>query len=134
MSIVVDRPATEPAIDDPPPPTAPRRRRHWWRWRFPWVKTAVSAPLDDQPLLIRNRTDEAWALSLNYHDLGVLPPHDQYSFSVVKRGLLCARQPQAPIGTAYLTLALKSSISTVEIDCDLLQGQMLYDLRPLTRS
>lgn len=129
MSIVLDRPPAEEAerIEEPPP-TEPRRRRQWWKWRFPWVKTAVGAPADDEPLLIVNATDVAWALSLGYHDLGVLPPRDEYSFEVVKAGLLSARQPNAAPGTPYLTLPLAPRVSVVEIGARVLQGETLYGL------
>lgn len=129
MSIVLDRPPAEEAVPiDEPPPTQPRRRRQWWKWRFPWVKTAVGAPADDEPLLIVNATNEAWALSLGYRDLGVLPPHDEYSFEVVKVGLLSARQPNAAPGTPYLTLALTPRVSVVEIGARVVQGETLYGL------
>ena len=134
MSIVLDRPPTydEAVPVDDPPPTQPQRRRQWWRWRFPWVKTAVGAPLGDEPLLVVNSTGESWALALGYHDLGVLPPHDQYAFEVSKAGLLSARQPNAPSGTPYLTLTLAPRISAVEIYGDTLAEATLYGLRIFT--
>lgn len=132
MSIVLDRPPTEYTVDEPPP-TEPQRRRQWLKWRFPWVKTAVGAPAGEEPLLIVNSTAEAWALSLGYHDLGVLPPHEEYSFEVVKVGQFRARQPNAPSGTPYLTLSLRPAISAVEISGDTVQGETLYGLRVFTR-
>jgi len=132
MSVVVDRPPADDAVGTPPG-TQPRRRRAWWRYLFPWTRTAVSAPLADDDLLIVNTTDEAWALSLGYRDLGTMPPRDRQVVNVVRQGLLHARRVGAPADTAPLTLALTPSVRAVEINCVVLQGMTLYHLAAIER-
>lgn len=131
MSIVVERPPTDDAVESPR--TAPRRRRAWWRLRFPWTKTAVSAPVADDDLIIVNNTDEAWTLSLGYRELGTMPPHDRQEVNVVRQGLLRACQAGAAVAAGPLTLALTPAVRAVEINCVVLQGVPLYHLRAIKR-
>jgi len=132
MSVVVDRPPPDDAVGTPPG-TEPRRRRAWWRYILPWTRTAVSAPVADDDLLIVNATDEAWALSLGYRDLGTMPPRDRQVVNVVRQGLLRARQVGAPVDTVPLTLALTPSVRAVEISGVVLQGVTLYHLAAIER-
>ena len=130
MPVVLDRP---PVIVDPPtdaaPPTAPRLRRQWWRFRFPWVKTAIGAPTSDDELLIDNATDDAWSLYLGYRDLGTVEPRDQRLVQVVKTGLFSARQSVAPAGTAYITIPIRPAVHTVRIRQERVDNNTLYDLQ-----
>jgi hypothetical protein len=109
MSLAVESPPQRP------PQTGTRRRRRWFRFRFPWIKTAVSAPSDDDELLVLNQTDLGWLLHLGYRDLGAISPHDARLYRVVKAGLLTARQVDAPVGTEYLTMSLGPAIQVVAI-------------------
>lgn len=129
MSVVMDRPPVieaEPMED--PPETAPRRKRVWGRLLFPWLKTAIASPIEDDDLLIVNSTDDTWALSLGYHDLGSMPPRDRQVVSVVRKGRLQARQVGAARDAPALTLALTPSVRAVEISVTVLQGVALYHL------
>lgn len=132
MAIVVEPPPIK-QDDDAPPRTKTRRRRHWWRWRFPWIKTAVSAPVDDEPLLIVNATDEAWALSLSYRDLGIVRSHEHRAVYVVRTGILQARRADAPGDEGYLTLPITHRTQAVQIACRVLDGEALYSLWPVER-
>ena len=132
MSIVVDYPPTKETGD--PPQTAPRRRRAWWRFRFPWTRTAVSGPVADDDLLIVNMTDEAWALSLGYRDLGSLPPYERQEVNVARKGRLCARRVDPPADRDPLTLALTPTVRAVEIGGAVRHGVTVYHLRAIERS
>lgn len=131
MSIVVDYPPTEETRD--PPQTAPQRRRAWWRFRFPWTRTAVSGPVADDDLLIVNMTEETWALTLGYRDLGTMPPYDRQEVNVVRKGRLCAHRVDAPADTDPLTLALTPAVRAVEIGGAVRHGVTVYHLRAIER-
>lgn len=130
--ICVDPPAE--LTEQPPaaiPETAPQRQPNRWRYRFPWVKTAVGAPLYDDELLIDNRTPHAFALWHAYHALGVVDAHSQRTVRLVKSGLLSARQLIAPPGADYLLISLNPEARGVAI-CDISGGgEGYYDLRLL---
>ena len=132
MPIVLDRPLTDDAVDMPPE-TAPRLQRQWWRYMFPWVKTAVGAPTEDDDLLIVNATDEAWMLSLGYRALGMVPPRVEWAITVARIGLLSARRVGAPVGTEYLTLSLTPTVRAVQIANTALPGETPYILRAIER-
>lgn len=121
-----------PPLADPnaPPATDTRTRRRWWRFRFPWRRTAVSAPTNDDELLIDNTTDVPWALHLGYRNLGIIDPDSRALYRVVKSGLLSARRVDAPVGDGYLTLALPPGARIVQI-LDISGGERFYDLRLL---
>ncbi len=132
MSIIVDYPPSEETHD--PPQTAPRCRRACWRFRFPWTRTAVSGPVADDDLLIVNMTDEIWALSLGYRDLGSLPPYERQEVNVVRKGWLSARRVDQPAATDPLTLALTPTVRAVEIGAAVRHGVTVYHLRVIERS
>jgi hypothetical protein len=139
MPALLDRPPALPPVvlDDPSaavPQPAPRLFRHRWRFRFPWVKTAVGAPIDDEGLLIDNRTGDAWRLHLGYRDLGTVAPYRQRLVTVSRAGMLMARQLHAPTGTEYLMLPLTPRVRAVEIRRDSRQGKTLaYELHAVER-
>lgn len=128
MSVVVDRPPTGDAAKVPPR-TAPRYRRAWWR--FPWTRTAVSGPVADDDLLIVNMTDELWALSLGYRDLGTMPPYERQEVNVVRKGLLSTRRVDPLADTEPLTLALTPAVRAVEIGAAVRHGVTVYHLRAI---
>jgi len=118
------------AIVDPdaPPATRTRARRRWWRFRLPWVKTAVSAPTDDDELLIDNTTEREWVLYLGYRNLGIIPANSQAVYRVAKIGLLTARRVDAPVGERYLTLHISPSVRIIQI-VDISGGEGFYELQ-----
>ena len=132
MPVVLDRPSTDDAVDMPPE-TAPQLRRQWWRYMFPWVKTAVGAPTEDDDLLIVNATDEAWILWLGYRSLGMVPPRLEWTMTVARPGLLSARRVGAPVGTEYLTLSLTRAVHAVQIAPTVLPDETPYILRVIER-
>ena len=132
MPVVLDRPPTDDAVDMPPE-TAPQLRRQWWRYMFPWVKTAVGAPTEDDDLLIVNATDEAWILWLGYRSLGMVPPRLEWTITVARPGLLSARRVGAPVGTEYLTLSLTRAVHAVQIAPTVLPDETPYILRVIER-
>lgn len=102
------------------------------RFRFPWTRTAVSSPVADDDLLIVNMTEETWALSLGYHDLGTMPPYERQEVNVARKGRLYARRVAAD--TDPLTLALTPAVRAVEIGGAVRHGVTVYHLRAIERS
>jgi hypothetical protein len=100
---------------------------------FPWVKTAVGAPTEDDDLLIVNATDEAWMLWLGYRSLGIVPPRVEWAITIARPGLLSARRVGAPVGTEYLTLPLTPAVRAVQIAGTLVAGETPYILRAIER-
>jgi hypothetical protein len=137
MPAVLERP---PAADrtipagspDKPPDTAPRRRRHWWRYLFPWIKTAVGAPIGDDALIIMNETDHAWACTIGFRSLGLVAPHADKAISVVRKGQLSARRADASADTSPLVVPMTPSVRVVQITCDVVGGIERYDIWALS--
>jgi hypothetical protein len=127
MPIVVDHPASADRPPELSPQPSPRPRRSWWRFLFPWVRTAVGAPTDDDRLVVDNRTDFPWMIHLGYRRLGTVAPHTTLVEQVVKVGVLSARQADAPVGTEYLTIWLTPTAHVVQI-LDLGHEEGLYEL------
>ena len=132
MPILVDPPKT-----DRPPRSSPRTgtkpQRNLWRFRFPWVKTAVSAPTDDDELRIENLTTRTLTLYLGYRSLGRIEPESQRVFHVVKTGVLQARPVDPPVESEYLTADIRPATWVVQICRGLEEEEDLYELRVLGR-
>lgn len=99
-----------------------------WRYHFPWVKTAVSAPAYNTALLIANRTEKTWLLWHNYHSLGMLEAGIERRVRVVRTGTLSARQLLAGPQAEYLLVSLAYELVAVEI-ADISGGEGIYELR-----
>jgi hypothetical protein len=129
MSIYVDWPdqLDLPSSLPPVPETAPQRQPNRWRYRFPWVKTAVSAPIYDDELTIDNQTDFTWQLWHDYHSLGLVPPRGLRRRRLVKAGTISARRLPAPTGEEYIFVSLNPTAAEVRI-VDLSAGESLHAL------
>lgn len=93
MPLVVEYIGQDEDVDgEPVTETEPERRLDRWRYRFPWVKTAVDAPIDGDRLLIDNQTDRAWKLWHRFREIGMVAEGTQKRVRVVKAGLLTAQQ------------------------------------------
>lgn len=114
-TICVDPPLDHRARVDPVPEPRPDLQPNRWRFRFPWVKTAVSAPSYNGEILIANRTYETWLLWHNYHNLGLLDPGDTRLVRLVRAGTLSARQLVADVSSEYLLLSLSPDLAGAEI-------------------
>ena len=88
----------------------------------------------DDDLLIVNMTDETWALSLGYRDLGTMPPYERQEVNVTRKGRLCARRVDAPADTDPLTVALTPAVRAVEIGGAVRHGVTVYHLSAIERS
>ncbi len=115
-----------------PSAAVPEPRSHLqpdgWRYHFPWVKTAVSAPAYNSALLIANRTEKTWLLWHNYHSLGMLEAGTERRVRVVRAGTLSARQLLAGPQAEYLLVSLAYDLIGVEI-ADISGGEGVYELR-----
>lgn len=130
MPILVDPPKTR-RTPKPSPGTKGKPQRNLWRFRFPWVKTAVSAPTDDDELRIENLTSRTWALYLGYRSLGRIEPETQRVFHVVKSGLLQVRPVDPPLGSEFLTADIRPATWVVQICRGLEEEEEVYELRVL---
>lgn len=122
-----------PESGDPPsamPEPHPRLQPDRWRFHFPWVKTAVSAPIYNRELLIANRTDRTWLVWHNYHNLGLLDAGTERHVRVVRAGTMSARELLADADSEYLLVSLTSEVQGIEI-VDIAAGEGLYTLRPM---
>jgi hypothetical protein len=120
-----DRPQVE-AVPEPHPHLQPNR----WRFHFPWVKTAVSAPTYNGELLLANRTDHTWLVWHNYHGLGLLDPGDERHVRLARVGTISARKLVADADSEYLLLSLTPDLLGVEI-VDVAPGEGFYTLRAM---
>ena len=123
----------DPPFDDGPRTDAvPEPRSHLqpnrWRFHFPWVKTAVSAPTYNGELLIANRTDHTWLVWHNCHGLGLLDAGDERHVRLVRAGTLSTRKLVADADSEYLLLSLSPDLLGVEI-VDIASGEGFYTLR-----
>jgi hypothetical protein len=137
MPAVLERPpAPERVIPisspDEPPETGLRRRRHWWRYLFPWIKTAVGAPIGDDALIIMNETDHSWTCAVGFRSLGQVMPHADKATSVVRKGQLSARRADAPADANPLSVPMTPSVRVVQITCDVVGGIERYDIWALS--
>lgn len=133
MPAILERP---PILDPPnpagealeqPPRTATRRRRHWLRYLFPWVKTAIGAPIEDDALIIMNATGHTWSCAVGFRSLGLVAPHDDTAISVVRRGLLTARRLDVPDDDP-LALAMTPSVRVVQITSTVIGGAEVFTM------
>ena len=138
MSIAVEDDTARTIYVDPPfddgsetsavPEARPHLQPHRWRFHFPWVKTAVSAPTYNGELLIANRTNQTWLLWHNYHSLGLLDAGNERHVRLVRAGTISARKLVADLDSEYLLLTLSPDLLGVEI-VDIAPGEGFYSLR-----
>ncbi len=123
-----DGPRTD-AVPEPHPHLQPNR----WRFHFPWVKTAVSAPTYNGEILIANRTDQTSLLWHNYHSLGSLEPGVERHVRVVRVGTISVRKLAADPDPEYLLLSLAPDLLGAEI-VDMVPDEGVYTLRRMDAS
>jgi hypothetical protein len=129
-TIYVDSPLDGDRAPVATPEPHPYLQPDGWRFRFPWVKTAVSAPTYDGELLIANRTDATWLLWHNYHSLGLLDAGAERRVGLVRAGTVSARKLVADVNSEYLLLSLSPDLQAAEI-VDVSPGEGAYVLRRL---
>jgi hypothetical protein len=124
-----------PAEAPPEPQPQPQRERARWRTRLPWPqgRTRNAAPLEDDRLIIANRTNVTWSVHVGFRELTPVTPQTERQERVVKSGMLTARPLEAPAGANYLTAYLNPAVEKVEIRGEAVRGEVLYDLRLLGR-
>ncbi len=120
MPLVIERPSTSelerPPISEAeavPPQSEPERRRAWWRFRFPWTKTAVGAPMADDELIIANATTDDWVLSLGLRQMGLIYGGELRHVTAARGSQLTARLATPRAGERPLTLALAPEVRAV---------------------
>jgi hypothetical protein len=126
MSIFVQPPYDpDQHLPKPETETEPQRQEDLWRYRFPWIKTAISASPYNDSLAVENRTSHAWMLWHRYHALGSIAPKRKEVFRLVKTGLITARQYPPPPRAEHIVLELAPSISAATI-VDVSGGEGFY--------
>lgn len=125
-----------PEVVDAETKTQPQRERSKLIAKTPWPRgrTRNSAPLEDDELILDNKTFATWHLYVRFRDLGLLAPQQRVTQRVVKSGQLSARPLDAPVGTEYLTAYLRPAVRTVEFRSQAIGNEMLFDLRLIERS
>ena len=129
----IETPAEAPPEPQPQPQSQRERARWWTRVPWPQGRTRNAAPLEDDRLIIANRTNVTWSVHVGFRELTPVTPQTERQERVVKSGMLTARPLEAPVGAAYLTAYLNPSVETVEIRVEAVRGELLYDLRLLGR-
>src|SRR5579875_2538087 len=128
MAIIVDPPFdVDRSFPEAVPETEPRLQPNRWRYRFPWVKTAVGAPLYDNVLLVINQTNRSWLLHHGCHCLGTIAPLADRRFRLVKSGIFTAIQMPAPADAEYIVVQLKESARAIRI-VDIAAGEGFFAL------
>src|SRR5579884_1536277 len=131
-TIYVDPPVDDSHQSDAVPEPHPHLQPSRWQFRFPWVKTAVSAPSYNGELLIVNRTRQRWLVWHNYHRLGLFDAGDIRHVRLVRAGTISARKLVTDVNSEYLLLALSPTLFGVEI-VNITPEEGFYTLRSLYR-
>jgi hypothetical protein len=120
-------------IDDPSEAvtrTDARLQPDGWRYYFPWVKTAVGTPFDNDRLLVDNQTGRAWKLWHRFHEVGMVAEYSQKELRVVRAGLLTAQQVPPTGGADFIMVTLRPSGYAVQI-VDASPGEAFFEMRLL---
>ena len=112
MAITYD-PEVEP-IEAPPTETATKRQVGGWSPR-PQPRIGLDMDSDDDMLLVENRTEQAWTISRDYHELGIIDPGEMLVFHICKRGSLKARPVAKEDVVEYLVITLNYYVNQVYI-------------------
>ena len=119
---------TSPEIERPPLETSPRRSGGWFRRLQQRVKLAFAG--DDEELVLQNRTDIAWRVYHNYHQLGIIDGGEQRIFHLNKHGSLSARPCEDGEQVEYLVLPLSLHVHHVHIYLRRMSKELeVYDMR-----
>jgi hypothetical protein len=69
---------------------------------------------NNEDLVLQNKTEIAWRIYHDYHQLGIVDKHEQRTFRLVKRGTLNVR-PLEGDNVEYLVLSLSDAVHYVRI-------------------
>ena len=104
---------SSPPEVDVPRQTSPRRSGGWLRYF--WQRVRLSLAGDDELLVVQNKTEVAWYVYHDYHQLGIIDAGEQREFHLVKHGELSVRPVLDGEEVEYLVLPLTIHVNRVRI-------------------
>lgn len=119
----------EEKLDVPLTETKTERRVGGWSLK-PQPRIGLDMGSDDDMLLLENKTEIAWIVYHNFHQLGIIDPNELLVFHLCKHGSLNVR----PIGkedtVEYLVLSLNYHVNQVHIYKRQMSKDLeVYDMR-----
>jgi hypothetical protein len=102
-----DRPDTQPTE------IRPQRSGGWFTRLKRKVRLAFAG--DDDELRVENATTIAWRVYHDYHQLGILDPHEERAFRLTKHGSLHVRPYLDEEPVDYLVLPLSLRVHHIRI-------------------
>jgi hypothetical protein len=118
-----------PKTKTPPTKTQPKRQTGGWTPR-PQPRVALNLGSDDELLLLENRTEIAWTVYHNFHQLGIIDPGELLAFHLCKHGNLNARPCAKHDAVEYLVLPLSYDVNIVYIYKRTMSKDLeIYDMR-----
>ena len=104
----------EEELDVSPTETKTARRLGGWSLK-PQPRIGLDMGSDDDMLLLENKTEIAWIVYHNYHQLGIIDPGELLVFHLCKHGSLNARPVGKDDTVEYLVLSLNYYINQIHI-------------------
>jgi hypothetical protein len=118
----------DPEVEQPPVKTSPRRSGGWFRRLQHRIKLALNG--SDDELIVKNDTQISWRIYQDFHQLGIIDPAEELTFTLVKRGSLNVRPTVDGDSVEYLVLQLDRRIYRVRIYRRRMgQDVEVYDMR-----
>ena len=103
----------DPEVEQSPVQTSPRRSGGWFRRLQHRIKLALNG--SDDELIVKNDTPISWRIYQDFHQLGIIDPAEELTFTLVKRGSLNVRPTADGNSVEYLVLQLDRRIYRVRI-------------------
>ena len=97
-------------------PTETKTARRVGRWSLkPQPRVGLDMGSDDDMLLLENKTEIAWIVYHNFHQLGIIDPDELLVFHLCKHGSLNARPVGKDDTVEYLVLSLNYYVNQIHI-------------------
>jgi len=104
----------EEELDVPLTETKTERRLGGWSLK-PQPHIGLDLGSDDDMLLLENKTEIAWIVYHNYHQLGIIDPGELLVFHLCKHGSLNVRPVGKEDTVEYLILSLNYYVNHIHI-------------------
>jgi hypothetical protein len=126
INVIVNFVETE---EDAPTETAQQYSGGWLRRLIRRVRLGLSG--DDETLVVMNRTNVAWSIYHDYHQLGIVDAREEQAYHLTKHGNLNVRPFDLNDQVEYLVLPLNDRLHRVRIYRRQLSKDVeVYDMRP----